>query len=221
MCRLNFIICTSAHFQISKFASMKFLLIILFSLFLFSCGNDQPQTPLMRKDSVAGNDSEARKEMTQKFLAREWTDSIVANIKEKISAGKLRKREMAGGAKSLSGGRVYEYFEGDTSLVYLYSDNGLEFGSSEIECYFHHGEPIFSQRNRIKFGKNASGEVDANSRLKTATETTYFSNGKIAEQQTQTFTNEIGWKKIPFQDQLQKIINDIQADLNRQGTWKK
>ena len=198
---------------------MKFLSVILFSIFLFSCGNDNSvSNAITKRDSV-----DSVKKVLTKISADSLKriDSIVAAIRKKIADGKLRKKEMADGMKSLSGGFVYAYFENETSLVYLYSDNGLEFGSSEIECFFYNDEPIFSLRNRIKFGQNGSGTVDPSVRLKTASESTYFSNGKIMQQQTQTFTKETGWKKIPFQDQLQKIIRDIQGDLNRHGVWEK
>src|ERR1700741_485679 len=112
---------------------MKFLPIIFLSLFLFSCGNDTTEKPVLPGDSSAKNDSGKNEVSKIPVETTKRIDSIVAEIKQKIAEGNLRKKVMSGGMKSLSGGFVYELFEHDTSLVYLYSDNGLEFGSSEIE----------------------------------------------------------------------------------------
>ncbi len=199
---------------------MRFSAIVFISVLFFSCGNSDSGKPVATHDSVSKKDSAKDVAMKIPIDSLKKIDSAVAEIRREIAKGELRKKAMKGNAGS-NEGFIYELFENDTALKYLYCDNGMEFGSSEIECFFQNGLPVFSIRNRIKFMKNSSGEIDPSLRNKTAAESTYFSGGKIIEQNTQAFTNEAGWKKIAFQNQLLKIIDDIQADLIRNGAWVK
>ena len=198
---------------------MRLLLFSLLSLFLFSCGSENPQKTISVKDSSVKKDSSAKVVLKDNSDSIRIIDFIVAGIRKKISGNELRKKIMKGGMRS-NEGMIYELYDGE-NLVYAYSDNEMEFGSEELECFFQNDNPVFCIVNRIKFGKNNSGEIVSDIRLKTASETIYFSNGSILQSKISTFTNENGWKKIPFENKIVDIIADIRAELIRNGAWEK
>jgi hypothetical protein len=202
---------------------MKFLLAIFISLFLFSCSNNNQENSNPLRDSFAKKDSLKQVVSKHNLDSIKKIDSIVAEIKKKMDSGKLLKRKLSEAEEDapFTGAWGYGLFENEQSLVYLSCDYEMDFGSSEVECFFKDNVPVFAIRNRIKFGKDASGQIDSSVRLKTATETTYFSGNNILQQKTATFTNEAGWKKIPFQEALQEIISVNQKDLSISREWVK